>query len=607
MRSVIIAALSAIAAMNSGAQTPAVGSTVSLPTVEDSSIVSPAAAAALGNAGPSDASLAHNGSVTPENRPTDKGTMHIPGLNHLWRLLFMCRGRCFDTDRGIATQPDLQRALDELYPGEFAATSQDSYDCVACKVKLTRGTGSLALCCLRHFESTGHNEVCKSLKNQPRIDSFYLPGPPATPRPRYCNVIQKRCTGYRSRCVKYVSKRYSTINIYNPFLLIHELMTPLPIVSLDDPMLIDLTEADLPTWLPFSRGAPGSWYPHFRSTKCRGAWIEESYSYYDLPTAYVHVLCEDCRSIVFEESFKKRLARAARKTAERGNDLSMHSKGQRKGPEIANHPTLKELVEGVPQIVQAFRESRRKLAYYQSKARTIRSKLRKYANGSAQVWRYSIASVVIMLNHAVISSLCATCIPCAQACLLALDNLAQSKNGLASGKATSITFIRDMLVNFNRKGHGARWSDLTKELLATLCTRGSPTALVLFSKQLGLASRRTIERYINTHRRDFKLGYDAEGFKFVEAFYKEYMSKHRIPFGSVLFTFAEDETAITGKIVWSARLRLMFGFCGVTHPPDGSVHECNCTGSTVDVSGLDAFARLKKQFEESTIARCKSS
>ncbi len=183
--------------------------------------------------------------------------------------------------------------------------------CNQCKCTLDHGTGDLRLNCERHIVSNEHSSIVTSLLKQPLIDSV-LPRSPAVAQPQFHTVVVHLCTGYRSRSVKYVSKRYNTVNVFNPFHLIHELRVPLPLLSLDDPTLIDLTVGDPPTWLPFSRGTPGTWYPHFRSTKSTGVWVEETMSVYDTPTAHVQYLCSHCRGIVFEDSVRHRLTRAAR-------------------------------------------------------------------------------------------------------------------------------------------------------------------------------------------------------------------------------------------------------------------------------------------------------
>jgi hypothetical protein len=185
-----------------------------------------------------------------------------------------------------------------------------------------------------------------------------------------------------------------------------------------------------------------------------------------------------------------------------------------------------------------------------------------------------------------------------------LDALAKTKKGASAANATLVTFIKDMLSNMDRAAHGRRWSDTTKGLLVLLFTRGSPRAMYLFSKQLGLASVRTIQRFISKHRFPAELGFSPTMVKAVVKFYQDFMTRNKIPPGSIAFILSEDETAITGGATYSMRNGKIYGHCG----KEGAGHKCDCVGVDVrfcqEEGGYGKLVAIMQEYRTGRCMRC---
>ena len=182
-------------------------------------------------------------------------------------------------------------------------------------------------------------------------------------------------------------------------------------------------------------------------------------------------------------------------------------------------------------------------------------------------------------------------------------------SGVYAGKRDmALTVATDLISNLSKEPKGKRYSAAARAWMGVLRAATGTAKYNIATASLGLAHESTARAW---NRGDGKVVFNCQAtesdFELLAQLYTGLMSTHNIEPGTVLVSFAEDETALIPKAEYDATTRTLVGFCGtkcarecVTAKECKGIgcldgHACVANHDVLIHDGDDAYADLTKQ------------
>ena len=132
--------------------------------------------------------------------------------------------------------------------------------------------------------------------------------------------------------------------------------------------------------------------------------------------------------------------------------------------------------------------------------------------------------------------------------------------GHLSDKKNTLSFLKNMIENINRKAKGKRYSSFTKSLYEVVKIWGGNRLVKLLSLNLDGPDERTFRHDVQKNTYECKPGFQDLNIPRIKKMYEELMAEHNIE--SVIVETAEDETSIIKHLTYNEKTDLIIGSCG---------------------------------------------
>ena len=163
--------------------------------------------------------------------------------------------------------------------------------------------------------------------------------------------------------------------------------------------------------------------------------------------------------------------------------------------------------------------------------------------------------------------------------------------GLLSNKKSTVSFLRNMIENVNRKPKGKRYSLFTKSLYEVVKIWGGSRLVKLLSLNLDGPDERTVRHQVRLNTYGCKPGFQDLNLPRVKKMYTDLMKENQID--SVLVETAEDETSIIKHLTYNPKTDVIVGSCG---------EECMVEYIHRVGDSDDAYEKLVNFFQTSVIS-----